>query len=306
MSTASSSRSSQQIRKCISRRIDLSKMGGIQASHFSSANPSAASCSAKDATNDCLFQSAGTRQRGYFCRQSSSPMNTNSHHSDKSTETQSTCQLSGDEADELGRVSTSSSSSAAFPYSPNVPSLDARGLTPWPVDDELGYTSRDMHCSQGLLNQRRNHFGMDRGHIKHAVDHSSGPSAATSSSRRVASSKPLLCPRSQPSPLSLSVTKDGNPEESKEDVAFREKMYEDATWRMYYRITSSRQARQQSSTDTYRCRSIPLMNGGQVKDDSTRWCERFLHNHAAGVVPTSDKEAFLSKSLEGDVFDMDS
>lgn len=233
-------------------------------------------------------------------------MNTSSHHSDKSAQTQSTCQLSGDEADELVRVCTSSSTSPAFPYSPNVPSLDARGLTLVPVDDELEYNSTNKPCSQGLLNQRSNHFVLDHGLTKHAVDLSSGPSAAASSPRRAASSKPLLCPRSQPSPLSLSVTKDGNPEESKEDVAFREKMYEDATWRMYYRITSSRQARQQSSMDTYRRRSIPLMNGGQVKDDSTRWCERFLHNHAVGIVPTSDKEVFLSKSLEGDVFDMDS
>jgi hypothetical protein len=305
MSTTSSSRSSQQIRRCISRRIDLSKMGGIQAPHSSIANPSAASGPTRDSTKDCPFQSAGTRQRGNFCRQSSLPRNTTSHHSEKSSGTLTTYQLSGDEADELERVSTSFSTSPTFPYAPNVPNLNTSGLTASLVHDELGstLTSRDMPCSQGLLHQRRNYFGVDHGHTS---DHSLGPSAVTSSSRRVASSKPLLCPRSQPSPLSQSMAKDGYPEESKEDVALREKMYEDATWRMYYRITSSRQARQQSSIAAYRCRSIPLINGGQVKDDSTRWCERFIHNHTSGVVLASDKEVFLSKSLEGDIFDMDS
>lgn len=308
MPTTSSSRSGQQIRRCISRRIDLSKMGGIQASHSSTTNPSAAGPTRDSAPKDCPFQSAGTRQRGHFCLQSSLPMNTTSHHSEKSSGTLTTYQLSGDEADELGRVSTSFSTSPAFPYSPNVPNLNTSGLTASPVHDELGstLTSRDMPCSQGLLHQRRNYFGVDHGLGQHAADHSLGPSAATSSSRRVASSKPLLCPRSQPSPLSQSVAKDGHPEESKEDAALREKMYEDATWRMYYRITSSRQARQQPSIAAYHCRSIPLINGGQVKDDSTRWCERFIHNHTSGVVPTSDKEVFLSKSLEGDIFDMDS
>lgn len=306
MSTTPSSRSSQQIRRCISRRIDLSKMGGMPSSTTAAANPSAGSCSRRDMTKDGMFQLVSPRRREQFCRQSSLLINTSSHHSDKSAGTQSTYQSSGDEADEMRHFSYLSNS-PVFSYSPDVSYYEKNGGKPPPVDHENGgrLSRKGFTLSQGLINQHWKKKGMDHSINRHAPGCSPATVAAPSASRRIISSRPLLCPRSQPSPLEQPMTEDENYEESKEDVAFREKMYENATWRMYYRITSFRQARQQSSMAATHCSSIPMKNRIPLEDESNRWCERFIHDQAPGVVASSDREVCLSDSLEDEIFNME-
>jgi len=134
--------------------------------------------------------------------------------------------------------------------------------------------------------------------------------------------RPLMCPSRLDQKSTVA-------ESNLDDAAWREQQYDNATWRMYYRIIASRQAREQSSLPSATSSAVPARHRSSnrttpISDDSTKKLDEchnqephdYVHNHHVNATPSimsSDylycyppsNDLLLSSSLQTGIFEME-